>query len=106
MPARLLLPLPSHASPVVLTLGSHPLSAALDMPYPPLQMMLLQTHVYQPSRVTALEEFTANLDEDDDENGITAASVRELPSKELQGLWDTCVLLVAANCFSRTARSR
>lgn len=52
-------------------------------------MLLLQTHVYQPSRVTSLEEFTANLDEDEDENGITAASVRELPSKELQGLWDT-----------------
>jgi hypothetical protein len=62
------------------------------MPYPPLSMLLLQTHVYQPSRVTSLEEFTANLDEDEDENGITAASVRELPSKELQGLWDTCAL--------------
>jgi hypothetical protein len=59
------------------------------MPYPPLSLVVLQTHVYQPSRVTALEEFAANLDDDEDESGIMAASVRELPSQELGGLWDT-----------------
>lgn len=48
-------------------------------------------HVYQPSRVTDLEEFAATADDDDDGegSGIMAASVRELPSKGLEGVWDT-----------------
>jgi hypothetical protein len=63
---------------------------ALDLPFPPLSSLTLQTHVYQPSRVTDLEEFAATADDDDDEgSGIMAASVRELPSKGLEGVWDT-----------------
>ncbi|KAL7415362.1 P-loop containing nucleoside triphosphate hydrolase protein [Mrakia frigida] len=66
---------------------------ALDLPFPPLSSLVLQTHVYQPSRITALEEFSASAEEDDDEDseGIMAASVRELPSKGLEGVWDTLI---------------
>ena len=53
--------------------------------------MVLQIHVYQPSRVTELEEFSATTGEDGDEDGdgISSASVRELPATALEGVWDT-----------------
>lgn len=69
------------------------LGKALDIPFPPLSSLQLQTHLYQPSPSNSLQEFAANLDDDDDDDdksGIMAASVRELPSKELDGVWDTC----------------
>jgi hypothetical protein len=47
--------------------------------------------------MTDLEEFSAQADGDDDGEGegIMAASVRELPSKGLEGVWDTCVFELA-----------
>ncbi|WWD22527.1 hypothetical protein CI109_107020 [Kwoniella shandongensis] len=49
-----------------------------------------EIHVYRPSE-EEIEEFTADLDEDDDEEKVSAASVRPLPSIELDGVWDTLV---------------
>ncbi|TYJ51399.1 hypothetical protein B9479_008031 [Cryptococcus floricola] len=51
----------------------------------------IQVHVYKASVDDLLEEFTADLDDDDDEEKVSAASVRSLPSKELDGVWDTLV---------------
>ncbi|WVQ80888.1 hypothetical protein IAT38_002995 [Cryptococcus sp. DSM 104549] len=52
----------------------------------------IQVHVYKSSLDTMLEEFTADLDGDDEnEEKVSAASVRSLPSLELDGVWDTLV---------------
>ncbi|KAK4686829.1 pachytene checkpoint protein 2, partial [Tremellales sp. Uapishka_1] len=52
----------------------------------------IQVHVYTPSEETLLTEFAA-VTEDEDDHGepVSSASVRELPSAELDGLWDKCV---------------
>lgn len=76
----------------MLTLGSYRLvnHVALDKELVSPAEVVFQIHVYQPSRITALEEFSASAeDEDEDSEGIMAASVRELPSKALEGVWDT-----------------
>lgn len=62
-----------------------------------LSKVELQIHVYQPSRNNAVEQFSANADDsDEDSSSIPAASVRELPSKDLQGVWDTSVRLISS----------
>lgn len=61
-------------------------------PYPFVSDLKLNVHVYQPSNRTVLDEFAATTgEEDDDETNVMAATVRELPSRELDGLWDTLV---------------
>ncbi|ORY34246.1 P-loop containing nucleoside triphosphate hydrolase protein [Naematelia encephala] len=48
-------------------------------------------HIYASSVNTRIEEFAADLDDDDDDDQIAAASVRDLPSHELDGLWENLV---------------
>ncbi|WVQ93563.1 hypothetical protein IAU59_000638 [Kwoniella sp. CBS 9459] len=50
----------------------------------------IQIHVYHANETDVLEEFSADFD-DDDEEKVTAASMRTLPSLELDGVWDTLV---------------
>lgn len=69
---------------------------AHESPHPLLKEVVLLLHVYQASASHTPEDLFATAGgEDDGEDGspITAASVRELPSKELEGVWDTYVPL-------------
>ncbi|OCF41656.1 hypothetical protein I317_04567 [Kwoniella heveanensis CBS 569] len=50
----------------------------------------IQLHIYRANESDDLEEFSADFD-DDDEEKVTAASMRVLPSLELDGIWDTLV---------------
>lgn len=67
----------------------------------------IQVHVYKTSLNNEVEDFSADLDgmtcysltfkyeltripaDDDSEEKVSAASVRSLPSAELDGIWDT-----------------
>ncbi|WRT63819.1 uncharacterized protein IL334_000744 [Kwoniella shivajii] len=51
----------------------------------------LEFHIYKPGNFDEIEDFSAELDEYDNENAVTAASMRTLPSAELDGIWDTLV---------------
>ncbi|WVO23443.1 uncharacterized protein IAS62_004797 [Cryptococcus decagattii] len=51
----------------------------------------IQVHVYKTSLDNEVEEFSADLDDDESEEKVSAASVRSLPSAELDGIWDTLV---------------
>ncbi|OWZ64058.1 hypothetical protein AYX14_02772 [Cryptococcus neoformans] len=51
----------------------------------------IQVHVYKASLNNEVEDFSADLDDDDSEEKVSAASVRTLPSAELDGIWDTLV---------------
>ncbi|KAJ4492956.1 P-loop containing nucleoside triphosphate hydrolase protein [Lentinula edodes] len=51
--------------------------------------MALQIHVYQPCESDAFEEFSNSTNEDDDET--MAATVRELPNRSWEGLWDSLI---------------
>ena len=50
-----------------------------------------QVHVYK--TVDNYQEIGGGLEDDDDEQeqNTSAASVRDLPAQELEGLWDKCV---------------
>lgn len=54
----------------------------------PLDDMLLQIHVYQPSESGSFDEFATSGDADDD---TMAASVCELPNIGMEGLWDSLI---------------
>lgn len=83
------LPLPSR----MLTLVYN--HAALETAAVPIPYVDLQIHVYQPPSSSKLTEFsTSSGDDDNDEDGdndVPAASVLQLPSRSLEGLWDTLV---------------
>lgn len=53
----------------------------------PLEAMVLQIHVYQPSESNSFDEFTTTGEDDD----TTAASVCELPNRNWEGLWDSLI---------------
>ncbi|KAJ3778370.1 P-loop containing nucleoside triphosphate hydrolase protein [Lentinula raphanica] len=55
----------------------------------PVDEMALQIHVYQPCDSDAFEEFSNSNNEDDDET--MAATVRELPNRSWEGLWDSLI---------------
>ncbi|WVO16749.1 hypothetical protein L204_104433 [Cryptococcus depauperatus] len=52
----------------------------------------IHVHVYKTSLDNQVEEFSADLDDDNEnEEKVSAASVRSLPSADLDGIWDTLV---------------
>ncbi|KAJ3790560.1 P-loop containing nucleoside triphosphate hydrolase protein [Lentinula aff. detonsa] len=55
----------------------------------PVDEMALQIHVYQPCDSDAFEEFSNSNSEDDDET--MAATVRELPNRSWEGLWNSLI---------------
>ncbi|KAI5451283.1 hypothetical protein NCC49_001879 [Naganishia albida] len=60
--------------------------------FPEVVKCRIVVHVYQPSSRNNVDEFAATTgDEDDDETNVMAASVRELPSREMDGLWDSLI---------------
>ncbi|WVQ62665.1 uncharacterized protein L199_000812 [Kwoniella botswanensis] len=59
----------------------------------------LNIHVYQPKRHEYIEDFNNELEDYDDEDTVTAGSMRSLPSSELDGLWQT--LIYSDNLKSR-----
>ncbi|WVF65932.1 hypothetical protein IAT40_000670 [Kwoniella sp. CBS 6097] len=50
----------------------------------------IQLHMYRAIELDVLQEFSADFD-DDEEEKVTAASMRILPSLELDGIWETLV---------------
>ncbi|WVW81823.1 hypothetical protein I302_103820 [Kwoniella bestiolae CBS 10118] len=58
-----------------------------------------QIYVYRPQRHEFIEDFNNELEDYDDEDTVTAGSMRTLPSIELDGLWQT--LIYADNLKSR-----
>ncbi|ORY89054.1 P-loop containing nucleoside triphosphate hydrolase protein [Leucosporidium creatinivorum] len=58
-----------------------------------LSQVTLQIHVYQPPSSSKVTEFSTNAEgsEEDDGDDVPAASVLQLPSRSLEGLWDTLV---------------
>ncbi|KAG7530943.1 hypothetical protein FFLO_04671 [Filobasidium floriforme] len=66
--------------------------STLPDPFPLLSEVKLVVHVYQPSNHTGIQEFAATTgDEDDDEDNVMAATVQELPSRSLDGLWESLI---------------
>lgn len=57
----------------------------------PLDELMLQVHVYQPSESETFEEFSNNDNSKDDEDDTMAASVCELPNIGWEGLWDSLI---------------
>jgi len=55
----------------------------------PLDQAFLEIHVYQPSEAEAFEELATSGNDNSPGDDVMAASVCELPSKALDGLWDT-----------------
>ncbi|WWC85835.1 uncharacterized protein L201_000702 [Kwoniella dendrophila CBS 6074] len=55
-----------------------------------IREVIFEYHIYQPSKHEFVEDFTNELD-DDDESPVTAATIRTLPSQELDGLWNTLI---------------
>lgn len=49
--------------------------------------------MYQPAELDTVEEFAAGEGMEDEGEPVMAATVTELPSKDLDGLWNRCVLL-------------
>ncbi|KIK65474.1 hypothetical protein GYMLUDRAFT_38946 [Collybiopsis luxurians FD-317 M1] len=56
----------------------------------PIDEMSLQIHVYQPSDTDDDEEFSNGAGGEDD-NEAMAATVRELPNRSWEGLWDSLI---------------
>jgi pachytene checkpoint protein 2 len=65
--------------------------------YLPVAQASLQIHVYQPTDSDTVDGFSAGLSSDGED--VTAASVCELPSRQLEGLWDSLI-------FSDDTKSR
>ncbi|BGP10258.1 hypothetical protein JCM10049v2_006141 [Rhodotorula toruloides] len=65
---------------------------SLPSPAVPLDHVCLSLHIYQPPSSSRLTEFTtsAHADEDGDSD-VPAASVLELPSLSLEGVWDSLI---------------
>ncbi|GHJ89240.1 hypothetical protein NliqN6_5642 [Naganishia liquefaciens] len=68
--------------------------------FPEVAKCRIVVHVYQPSARNIIDEFAATtggmfnpatFDEDDDETTVMAATVRELPSRDMDGLWDSLI---------------
>ncbi|KAJ9100780.1 hypothetical protein QFC19_005519 [Naganishia cerealis] len=60
--------------------------------FPEVAKCRLAIHVYQPSSRIGVDEFAATTgDEDNDESNVMAATVRELPSRDMDGLWDSLI---------------
>ncbi|KAL0574320.1 hypothetical protein V5O48_007631 [Marasmius crinis-equi] len=57
----------------------------------PLDEMILHIHVYQPSDGDSYEEFSNSGGGREDEDDTMAASVRELPNRSWEGLWDSLI---------------
>ena len=53
--------------------------------------MILQIHVYQPSESESFEEFSNSAGSRNDEDDAMAATVSELPNRNLGGLWDSLI---------------
>ena len=67
---------------------------ALPDPFPLLSEVELSVHIYQPSTSSDPTSFAATTGEnesDDEEDPVMAATVLSLPSRSLDGLWDTLV---------------
>ncbi|BGP26603.1 thyroid receptor-interacting protein 13 [Rhodotorula toruloides] len=65
---------------------------SLPSPAVPLDHVCLNLHIYQPPSSSRLTDFTtsAHADEDGDSD-VPAASVLELPSISLEGVWDSLI---------------
>lgn len=48
-------------------------------------------HVYQPPASASITEFSTNTNEEEGEEDVMAASVLELPSTSLEGIWDSLI---------------
>ncbi|GAA5930767.1 hypothetical protein JCM3775_003860 [Rhodotorula graminis] len=58
----------------------------------PLDAVSLHLHVYQPPSSSRVTEFSTSPHNDDDgDSDVPAASVLELPSLSLEGVWDTLI---------------
>ncbi len=57
----------------------------------PLDELVLQIHVYQPSDTNSFEEFSNGAGSKDEEDDTMAASVCELPNLSWEGLWDSLI---------------
>ena len=58
----------------------------------PLDAVTLQIHLYQPPSSSHVTEFSTNPQNDEDgDSDVPAASVLELPSLSLEGVWDTLI---------------
>lgn len=72
-----------------------PPSTALPSSAVPLTHTSLQIHVYQPPLSSAVTEFATPASGSDDGKGedsdVMAASVLSLPSRSLEGVWDSLV---------------
>ncbi|KAJ9126089.1 hypothetical protein QFC24_002361 [Naganishia onofrii] len=60
--------------------------------FPEVSKCRLAVHVYQPSSQHGVDEFAATTgEEDNDDSNVMAATVRELPSRDMDGLWDSLI---------------
>ncbi|GAA5959456.1 hypothetical protein JCM3765_002332 [Sporobolomyces pararoseus] len=58
----------------------------------PLHAVTLQLHLYQPPSSSQVTEFSTNPQNDEDgDSDVPAASVLELPSLSLEGVWDALI---------------
>ncbi len=55
--------------------------------YVPVQAAELQVHTYQPAAFDSLEEFAAGDPDVEEGEPVMAATVADLPNKELDGIW-------------------
>lgn len=72
------------------------LTPALPTSAVPLVYVTLSIHVYQPPSSSTITEFSTGGDssssnDEDGENDVPAASVLELPSTSLEGVWDSLI---------------
>jgi len=75
-----------------LTRSLRHLRAALATSAVPLDAVSLHLHVYQPPSSSRVTEFSTSPHNDDDGDAdVPAASVLELPSLSLEGVWDTLI---------------
>ena len=63
----------------------------METPTVPLARVSLQIHIYQPSPTTTSSLLTSGSDEDEDDQGVSAATIAQLPAQELEGVWDSLV---------------
>jgi hypothetical protein len=86
-PSHLQLALPAsqtHAHATIV-LRAH---TASGRKYVPIKATRLQVHIYQPAALDSMEEFAAGDGDGEDGEPVMAATVAELPNKDLDGLWN------------------